>query len=135
MEKHQHSETAEKKEELEEKEVEKELLGLNTPVHERYLKWLSNILSGDLGTYYTDKKPVSYLLFMYMADSFLLNAVAFIVAISIALPMGVLAALPLLAAQLPAVHRHGEDSGGRLRSTPVNPPQPQMRRKGFLCVD
>lgn len=75
-----------------EKEVQKELLGLNTPVHERYITWLGKTLSGDLGTYYTDKKPVTYLLFMYMADSFLLNAVAFIVAISIALPMGVLAA-------------------------------------------
>ncbi|HSN65555.1 MAG TPA: ABC transporter permease [Fusibacter sp.] len=75
-----------------EKEVQKELLGLNAPVHERYFKWFTSAVSGDLGTYYTDKKPVNYLLFMYMADSFLLNAVAFVVAISIALPMGVLAA-------------------------------------------
>ena len=37
-------------------------LGLDRPLHEQYLDWIGNLLSGDLGHSVTNKQPVSELI-------------------------------------------------------------------------
>ncbi|MBE0450893.1 MAG: ABC transporter permease [Clostridia bacterium] len=74
-------------------EAFKEEQGLNDPVNTKYIRWLNAAKKGDLGTYYDRNKPVTEYLPKFMGRSFLLNGVAFIVAISISIPLGVLSAI------------------------------------------
>jgi len=73
-------------------EAQLEKLGYRDPIHIKYIRWGKALLKGDLGHYYDRNKPVSEYLFKYMGRTLLLNGVAFMFAISIALPLGVYAA-------------------------------------------
>lgn len=68
------------------------LYGLDLPIHERYWNWLTNALSGDLGYSRLFAKPVLNVLFPAMMNTFMLLGIAFVLSISIAIPIGTLAA-------------------------------------------
>ena len=71
-------------------------MGFYDPIHIKYTKWASNVLKGNLGDYYDSKvtpRPVNDYLYKFMGRTILLNGVAFLVAIGISVPLGVLAAV------------------------------------------
>lgn len=71
----------------------RELYGLDQPAYKRYYTWASTILSGDLGYSRTYRIPVNELLGEKLLNSFILSMSALILAILIAIPLGVLSAL------------------------------------------
>lgn len=67
-------------------------MGLNEPIYTQYGIWLSNLLRGDLGTSYFLKQPVSDSIFERLAPTLSIAVLAEIIAILIAVPLGILAA-------------------------------------------
>ena len=70
----------------------REELGLNTSHTQRYVSWISGLLKGDLGTSYTYRSPVSDIVADRLQVSVPLALYALTLTISIAFPVGVLAA-------------------------------------------
>ena len=69
-------------------------LGLDTPLPLQYLRWLGGIvLRGDLGHSLWQNTPVTSLLAERMPVTFELGLLALIVAVTVALPIGILAAI------------------------------------------
>ena len=69
-------------------------LGLDTPIPIQYVKWLGDIvLRGSLGHSLWQNTPVTTLLAERMPVTFELGLLALLVAISVALPIGILAAI------------------------------------------
>jgi len=68
-------------------------LGLNDPAILRYLSWLHGILQGDLGASLVTGRPISDLVIGRLGNTLFLAAFAAIVAIPLALFLGVMAAL------------------------------------------
>lgn len=71
----------------------KKVLGLDRPVHERYLDWLGHFITGDLGYSRTYKKPVTEILLPRLGNTMILGLCALIVSFLIAIPTGVFASL------------------------------------------
>lgn len=67
-------------------------LGLDLPLPQRYLMWLGDLLRGDLGVSYANGKPVAGLIAQRVGPSLLLTGTGVVLAVAIALPLGVLAA-------------------------------------------
>lgn len=67
-------------------------LGLDRPLPVRYVLWLGDLLRGDLGQSYFYDRPVSRLIAQRIWPSLLLTGSGVLLAIAIALPLGVLAA-------------------------------------------
>ena len=68
--------------------------GLDRPPHEQYLTWLSNIFRGDLGdSVIRSGTPVSQMLADAAPVTLRLNALAIVISIAVAIPLGVLAAV------------------------------------------
>jgi ABC-type dipeptide/oligopeptide/nickel transport system permease component len=68
--------------------------GLDQPPHVQYLTWLGNVLTGDLGdSVIRSGTPVSQMLADAAPVTLRLNALALALSISLAIPLGVLAAL------------------------------------------
>lgn len=76
----------------EEVETMTENLGLNDPLPVQYIKWLRNVLSGDLGTSYNTVEPVSKLLRDRLPNTLLLTGLALAISVVIAIPLGVISA-------------------------------------------
>ena len=74
-------------------EAKMEELGYNDALHTRYFRWLGQVIKGDLGFYFNRNQPVNGYLFKYMGRSFLINVVAFILSLTISIPLGILAAM------------------------------------------
>lgn len=70
-----------------------EELGLDLPIHRQYLHWLSNVLQGDLGQDYRSNIPVTTLLKERLPVTIELTLMALMLAIIIAIPLGVSAAV------------------------------------------
>lgn len=68
-------------------------LGLDQPVPVRYGKWLSGVLHGDLGYSTSDSTPVSTTLRTHVGPTLILMLTALGVAIVIAIPLGIYAAV------------------------------------------
>ncbi|MCM3784854.1 ABC transporter permease [Neobacillus mesonae] len=68
-------------------------LGLDKPIVQQYFTWLGNVLQGDLGTSITDHVPVSELIAQRLPATIQLTIGSFIVALLIAVPAGILAAV------------------------------------------
>ncbi|KGR89513.1 peptide ABC transporter permease [Ureibacillus massiliensis 4400831 = CIP 108448 = CCUG 49529] len=68
-------------------------LGLDQPVWIQYFYYMSDLLSGDLGTSIRTQRPVVEDLMTFFPATLELAIVAFIIAILIGIPLGVLAAL------------------------------------------
>lgn len=71
----------------------REELGLDRPATARYLSWIADASNGDLGTSYTTGRPVSVELSSRVVPTLQLAGAGIAVALTIALPVGVLAAL------------------------------------------
>lgn len=69
-----------------------ESLGLNLPIHKQYFNWISGVIQGDLGTSYFMKEPVTQSIFSHLAPTVSLALLAQIIALIIAIPIGVIAA-------------------------------------------
>lgn len=68
-------------------------LGLDQPIHIRYLQWLGNFLQGDMGISLANSRPVSELLATRLGNTLFLASASAIVAVPLALFLGILAAL------------------------------------------
>ncbi len=72
-------------------EAMRERLGLNKPVHERYLDWAGKILHGDFGRSWNHKMPVTQIIGIRIWPTLWLSLLTVIISYSIALPMGLYA--------------------------------------------
>lgn len=67
-------------------------LGLDQPLHQQFFHWIAQLLSGDLGTSLLSGTPVVEMIGQRMGPSIALCLSTIIVAIVVAVPLGVLAA-------------------------------------------
>jgi peptide/nickel transport system permease protein len=70
----------------------RETLGLDQPFYHRFTLWLLNVLQGDLGSSLFTGIPVSQMIVQRMPPTFTLMVMTLIVSVSIAIPLGALAA-------------------------------------------
>lgn len=70
----------------------REELGLNKPPIEQFVAWFGNVLQGDFGTSIFMKQPVSQAFFEHLGPTLSLAIMAQVLAIVVAIPLGVLAA-------------------------------------------
>lgn len=68
-------------------------LGLDQPMHTRYLGWLGGVLQGDFGVSLANKREISELIGVRFANTLFLAALAAVISVPIALVLGILAAL------------------------------------------
>lgn len=71
----------------------RELHGLDQPIWQRWWAWLTSALSGDLGTSRLYGAPVEEVILGPLGRSLLLIAASLLLALAVALPIGVMAAL------------------------------------------
>lgn len=67
-------------------------MGLDRPMHVRLGYWLWNLLHGDLGTSYTQHRPVSQVIGDVLPNTFLLMGTGMVISLIVALLFGILAA-------------------------------------------
>lgn len=67
--------------------------GLDQPIVEQFFTWLGNALSGDLGVSFQSGQPVSQLISQRLPATLSLAAASLVVAILIAVPLGLVSAL------------------------------------------
>jgi len=70
----------------------RETLGLNRPAHVRYFDWLGGILTGDLGVALTNGMPLDRIIGQRLTNTIYLALYAAVVALPIALCLGLLSA-------------------------------------------
>ncbi|MCC6716298.1 MAG: ABC transporter permease [Acetobacteraceae bacterium] len=70
----------------------RESLGLDRPFLLRFTEWLFRVLQGDLGVSIFTNLPVSHMIQQRLEPTFSLMALTLVIALSFAIPMGVLAA-------------------------------------------
>jgi len=68
-----------------------ERLGLDRPVLVRYVEWLGNLLTGDLGTSTRYKEPVNTIIWDRLGNTAILAAIAFAIIVPASILLGVLA--------------------------------------------
>lgn len=68
-------------------------LGLNEPLPQRYVEWIGGVLTGDLGDSYFMRQPVTQAIAEHFGPTLSLALLAQLIALLIALPCGVVAAL------------------------------------------
>jgi peptide/nickel transport system permease protein len=71
----------------------REKLGLNDPAPVRYIKWVGELVQGNLGFSYIEAYPVSDLLWSSMKNSILLMGAGLIMGIVFGIPLGIYTAL------------------------------------------
>lgn len=76
----------------EEVEALRESLGLNDPMYIQYLSWLKNVLKGDFGISFLNGASVTEKIVTRLPVTLELTLLAMLIAVAIALPMGVLSA-------------------------------------------
>jgi peptide/nickel transport system permease protein len=67
-------------------------LGLDRPIYAQYFDWLGHTVSGDFGLSYTSRSPVGGLVLPALSVSVTLAITALLMALVIALPLGIVAA-------------------------------------------
>ena len=67
-------------------------LGLDRPLPLRYLDWLAGLLRGELGSSWLNGKPVGELIAQRVGPSLLLTGTGVLLAVAVALPLGIAAA-------------------------------------------
>ncbi len=68
-------------------------LGLNQPVHIRYVKWLAAFVRGDMGYSFTSHTPVSTLIGQRLGTTLWIVGSGYLLSMVLALPLGTLSAL------------------------------------------
>jgi len=71
----------------------RELYGLDRPIGERYLEWLGTALTGDFGYSRLHARPVLEVLLPRLGNTVLLMGASFLLALLLALPAGLVAAV------------------------------------------
>jgi peptide/nickel transport system permease protein len=71
----------------------REKLGLNLPASERYLNWLVGAVQGDFGESLANNRPISRLIASRLSNTAFLAAYASIIAVPVALGLGILSAI------------------------------------------
>lgn len=71
----------------------REELGLNRPFYERYVIWLSEIVRGNFGVRFKDKRPVATLIKERILPTMELMGMGLLLACLIGIPLGVISAL------------------------------------------
>lgn len=71
----------------------RETLGLDSPIHIQYLRWVGNLLRGDLGFSAQYRAPVSQVIGEPLKNTLLLNLSSLVLVFSIAIPLGILTAV------------------------------------------
>ncbi len=66
--------------------------GLNKPIHEQYLKYLQNLVSGDLGTSISSRRPITEEIGRRFPATIELALAAMVFAIALGIPLGFFAA-------------------------------------------
>ena len=74
-------------------DVMRERLGLNKPIHERYVLWLGQVLRGNLGYSYVDRLPVAQKIASHLGATILLMGSGLALALLFGIPLGVYAAV------------------------------------------
>jgi peptide/nickel transport system permease protein len=77
---------------LEQIERVRQSLGLDRPIHQQFLSWFGQLLRGDLGTSLFTGLPVATLIAQRIEPTLMLALTTILFSISVAVPMGVLAA-------------------------------------------
>ncbi|GFR37121.1 oligopeptide transport system permease protein AppB [Insulibacter thermoxylanivorax] len=70
-------------------EIQKKNLGLDDPIHIQYLRWIGNLLQGDLGHTFKNNIPVGEILWPTVGNTMVLMIAAWLVTLIIALPWGI----------------------------------------------
>ncbi|MEO1465350.1 MAG: ABC transporter permease [Cyanobacteria bacterium J06633_1] len=68
-------------------------LGLDQPIHIRYIKWFSSFIRGDMGYSFNSRSPVAELLWQRLPTTFMIVGTAYLLALAIAFPLGIISAL------------------------------------------
>ena len=68
-------------------------LGLDKPIYTQYFVWMGDILQGDLGSSLWQNTPVTELLALTIPITFELGFLALLVALSVAIPIGIYSAM------------------------------------------
>ena len=71
----------------------RELYGFDRPLHIQFLAWAQDIIQGDLGQSYRQRRPVSDVVLERLPVTMILGATAFLLAVVVAIPLGILAGL------------------------------------------
>lgn len=74
-------------------EALREEMGLNDPVYVRYFDWVGGVIQGDLGYSIQDHSPVMEILVNKIPVTLELTVMSFLIAIMIALPIGIISAI------------------------------------------
>lgn len=74
-------------------EQARDKLGLDDPIPIRYVKWMGNLLRGDLGYSTTYKKDVIDILGQPLRNTILINIIATVLALAITIPLGIFCAV------------------------------------------
>lgn len=69
-----------------------EEMGLNLPIHEQYFNWVTGVLQGDFGHSYFMNESVTESIFSHLGPTLSLAILAEVVALVIAIPIGIIAA-------------------------------------------
>jgi peptide/nickel transport system permease protein len=73
-------------------ERQRELWGLNDPIHEQYLTWLGKVLQGDFGVSINFQRPVTDIMGERMENTVLLGSLSLLITLIIAIPFGIISA-------------------------------------------
>lgn len=68
-------------------------LGMDRPLAEQYIDWITGVFTGDLGTSYFQRKAVSDLLLTAFGYTARLAAVSYLIALAVGLAVGIVSAL------------------------------------------
>lgn len=68
------------------------LYHLDEPVHRQYLLWLADLLRGDLGTSFQDRRPVAGKIAERLPVTLTLNLLALVLMVGVSVPLGTVAA-------------------------------------------
>ena len=90
----------------EQKDLLRESYGLNGTVVEGYVTWVKKAATGDFGTSFLYAKPVTTVIKERVWTSFSLAAIAFVIQLIIAIPLGNTAAKKKLGSDIPANARN-----------------------------
>jgi peptide/nickel transport system permease protein len=66
-------------------------LGLDRPIYEQFVIWVTRLLQGDLGESIMSRLPVTYLIMQRLEPTLVLASTTIIFAVILAVPMGILA--------------------------------------------
>jgi peptide/nickel transport system permease protein len=75
------------------REMIREELGLDTPIHEQYWNWVTGVVRGDLGTSMRSGRPVTEEFFSKVPISIELGILSMIIGLVIAVPLGIFSAI------------------------------------------